>query len=158
VSKFDWKPNDNPWALLPFCKAHKKWPCKECGSCHYRGCPCGCGGTGPSTRERPDGYGFTNRCPITAAHCERGCVQICRNAPNDTLPVNRVKIERGDILLRGDHEVRVMAVVENYVMARRKGAAPFLLEIKAAANLPIAKNGVRPKGWNATVSRESSGK
>ena len=88
-----------------------------------------------------------NVCPINGAACDRGCVKICRNAPNDKLAVNDVRIERGDVLLRHDHEIRVMAVIENYVMARRKGCAPFLLEMKQAVKLPIAKDGVRPKGW-----------
>lgn len=26
--------------LKPFCKAHRQWPCKECGTAHHRGCEC----------------------------------------------------------------------------------------------------------------------
>jgi hypothetical protein len=88
-----------------------------------------------------------NVCPINNAACDRGCERICRNAPNDTLAVNDVRVEAGDYLLRHDHELRVIVVAENYAMVRRKGCAPFLLEMKQAVKLPLAKGGVRPKGW-----------
>lgn len=93
-----------------------------------------------------------NVCPINNAACDRGCVAICRNAPNEKLAVNDVRIEAGDLLLRDDHELRVLAIVEkHHVVVRRKGCAPFILDMKAAVKMPLAKGGIRPRGWKLST-------
>jgi len=59
-------------------------------------------------------------------------------------------IERGDLLLKCGYEIRVMANVDKWVMARRKGCSPFLIDLRTASEMPIAKQAKRPKGWKVT--------
>ena len=69
--------------------------------------------------------------------------------------MDEVTIEAGDLLLRHDHEVRVMAVAEKWVMMRRKGCAPFLVHLSACQGWPIAKRAQRPKGWKLAETMEA---
>lgn len=31
---------DAPDVVVPFCKAHRSWPCRHCGTSHFEGCDC----------------------------------------------------------------------------------------------------------------------
>jgi hypothetical protein len=31
---------EGPDVMVPFCKAHRSWPCRYCGTAHFEGCDC----------------------------------------------------------------------------------------------------------------------